>query len=716
MALRIFPSSVTTSVGRTLAEKNTASILAYAVEHRAVLFGLTYASHNATTVTIKSGKMVFDGYQIEVNTSTVASYYDTIYATSISAPVVGDLYHLVCFLTFQDNNNEFLQTVQDSEAEGETIFRIIPANFYTAYLENKLDYVQGGFIYKAQSLYSFTYAASMTSETFIDGRNFLKYDTNSISLGWVDKLDFITSDASFSTEFTEDNASSPEVYYDMVSTLTKAGAGRQDLLSFLYDYLDFVQTGIRGLPSLKRGSKTFAQQYGTYVTFDSNQSRDDCLPLTTAVFGDTANPSVYNRLRYAVISGPTTLRAYDFINSHIKYSGDTGAVLGDLVTLDSTNMINAQYLPKASGAAFGLVKITPETKEGTTDTGIFSIAAGVLSCNAPRYAYKTIALNAFNYAGAQVGGTISVTALNNNSILTLNLGQGITAAPNVNTTTVALNVNPTLSIDTLLVHNAGVLDTTGNKGVSIRFNDPASNTSILNPSFMFVKNTTGTDAYIQALSMLRESSSDIIQVGNIGSLLNIKALDALNLFCSNSTTPSTTVKATLTSTLANLFVDTTIGTTGENHNLNIYGDVYATGRVHDASWNDYAEFFEKYDPELKVNAGDVIALVDGKYGLATQENARLCIGVCSDTFGHILGGEPGISIEQNMEKYIPVGLAGRVSVKVYGTVMPGDLLTISPYDGVAMSSCVSRGKIIGKALERKDTLDIGKIKMLIALG
>lgn len=716
MAIRIFPSSITTSAGRTLSEKNAASILGYALEHRAVLWGFAYSSHNATTLSITPGKMIFDGYQIEVPDTTTASYYDTIYATSVSAPVVGDLYHLVCFLTFQDNNNEFLQTVQDSEAEGEAIFRIIPANFYTAYLENKLDYTNGGFIYRAQSICSFTYATSMTSETFIDGRNFLKYDINTLSLGWFDKLDFVTGDASFSTEFTENDASSPEQYYDMVSMLTKMGAGRQDLLSFLYDYIDFIQTGIRGLPSLKRGSKTFSQQYGSYVAFDSNQSRDDCLPLTTSTYGDTASPSVYNRLRYAIISGETTVRAYDFINTHIKYSADTGAVLGDIVTLDSTNTINAQYLPKASAAAFGLVKITAEAKEGTADTGIFSIAAGVLSCNAPRYAYKTLALNTFNYSGVQVGGTTSIPALNNNSILTFNLGSGLKSTPNAGTMTVALNVNPVLNVDTLLVHNAGVLDTTGNKGVAIRFNDPSSNSSILNPSFMFVKNTTGTDSFIPALSMVRESSSDIIQVGNINTLLNIKAINAFNIFCSNTNTPSTTVKMTLTSTLTNLFTDTAIGTEGENHNLIVYGDIAATGRVHDAVWNDYAEFFEKYDPELKVNAGDVIALVDGKYGLATQENARLCVGVCSDTFGHILGGETGLTIEQNMEKYIPVGIAGRVRVKVYGTVMPGDLLTISPYEGIAMSSCVSRGKIIGKALERKDDLGIGMIKMLIALG
>ena len=282
--------------------------------------------------------------------------------------------------------------------------------------------------------------------------------------------------------------------------------------------------------------------------------------------------------------------------------------------------------------------------------------------------------------------------------------------------TVALNVNPTLNVDTILVHNAGILDTTGNKGVAVRFNDPTSNSTILNPSFMFVKNTVGVDSFIQAISMVRESSSDIIQVGNLSTLLNIKAIDTMSIYCSNSTTPNTTVKMTMTSTLASMFVDTVIGTAGENHNLNVYGDIYASGRVHDAAWNDYAEFFEKADPEMTFSAGDVIALVDGKYGLATQENARLCVGVCSDTFGHILGGEQGLTIEQNMKKYIPVGIAGRVSVRVYGTVMPGDLLTISPYDGIAMSSCVSRGKIIGKALERKDDLGIGMIKMLIALG
>lgn len=154
------------------------------------------------------------------------------------------------------------------------------------------------------------------------------------------------------------------------------------------------------------------------------------------------------------------------------------------------------------------------------------------------------------------------------------------------------------------------------------------------------------------------------------------------------------------------------------------GEVRAV-KVYNAVWNDYAEFFERGE---ETEVGDIIALDENsdeeRYIKATNES-KVIVGVHSDTFAHLIGGENPPSgedfYEYNIKKFIPVGLAGRVKVKVIGPIKKGDLITISPFDagvGISINNhcdkygwCV--GRTIGQALENKDTDDIGLIKILI---
>ena len=149
------------------------------------------------------------------------------------------------------------------------------------------------------------------------------------------------------------------------------------------------------------------------------------------------------------------------------------------------------------------------------------------------------------------------------------------------------------------------------------------------------------------------------------------------------------------------------------------------GKIYNAVWNDYAELFERGE---ETEVGDIIALDEKsdeeRYIKATSES-KVIVGVHSDTFAHLIGGEnPPCGedfYEYNIKKFIPVGLAGRVKVKVIGPIKKGDLITISPFDagvGISINNhcdkygyCV--GRTIGQALENKDSEDIGLIKILI---
>ena len=74
------------------------------------------------------------------------------------------------------------------------------------------------------------------------------------------------------------------------------------------------------------------------------------------------------------------------------------------------------------------------------------------------------------------------------------------------------------------------------------------------------------------------------------------------------------------------------------------GDVSTVngGRVFNAVYNDYAENYEKQDILEIIEPGDIICVDDitGKYRkIRTMSDLKLVVGVCSNTYGFLLGGE-----------------------------------------------------------------------------
>jgi hypothetical protein len=179
----------------------------------------------------------------------------------------------------------------------------------------------------------------------------------------------------------------------------------------------------------------------------------------------------------------------------------------------------------------------------------------------------------------------------------------------------------------------------------------------------------------------------------------------------NSTTWSTVSEVLSTSPAANTdgrFDKSATAPTGTTR-LNYSGYLYAT-RVYGAVWNDYAEYFEKGE---EVDFGDIVRLdpETGNYVKSTIEYDKLVVGVCSDSYGHLLGGKGD---EHDEENFIPVGMAGRVGVKVIGKVEPGDFIVSSPIPGVGMKGELNiPGTVVGKVLETKTTDEIKRVKVLI---
>lgn len=157
--------------------------------------------------------------------------------------------------------------------------------------------------------------------------------------------------------------------------------------------------------------------------------------------------------------------------------------------------------------------------------------------------------------------------------------------------------------------------------------------------------------------------------------------------------------------------DYSVRLTGTNGALTCSG-TFSSTKVFNAVWNDYAELFEKED--YSVEAGDILAWGDNGVLKASKENASTVVGVYSDTYGHLLGGKEGNSEEENLVDFAPVGLSGRVYVKVKGTIKKGDLITASDIPGVGeKAETYVPGTVIGKALESYSGEEVKRIQILI---
>lgn len=197
----------------------------------------------------------------------------------------------------------------------------------------------------------------------------------------------------------------------------------------------------------------------------------------------------------------------------------------------------------------------------------------------------------------------------------------------------------------------------------------------------------------------------------INGTLRVNTLSCTNKgqFGSLEVTGQTTLRGNLSA------VNSTFNNIRANGSISAGGDITAN-RVYGSVFNDYAEFFPR---EEDTESGDIIALdtySDKEVYKKAIQGDKLLVGVHSEQFGSLIGGETPPDgenyISYNLKKYIPVGLAGRVKVKVVGRIEKGDRITASMIPGVGKRAG-KNDQSIGYALEDYDSNSIGFIKMKI---
>ena len=152
--------------------------------------------------------------------------------------------------------------------------------------------------------------------------------------------------------------------------------------------------------------------------------------------------------------------------------------------------------------------------------------------------------------------------------------------------------------------------------------------------------------------------------------------------------------------------------TGPLVGTTITADVITANKVYGAIWNDYAEWFEKENVDDTFDFGDICSWNEKGVVLSSPFDVNV-VGVVSNTYGHILGGFPLADMEENSKHFVPIGLTGRVNVKVKGAVKVGDLI-ISAGNGIGkVDNNASIQQVVGKALEASNDENVKLITVLI---
>lgn len=156
-------------------------------------------------------------------------------------------------------------------------------------------------------------------------------------------------------------------------------------------------------------------------------------------------------------------------------------------------------------------------------------------------------------------------------------------------------------------------------------------------------------------------------------------------------------------------------------NVNLTGTLTAS-KVYNAVYNDYAEFFPRGEDTQR---GDIIALdeTSGKeqYSKATS-SSQCVVGVHTEDFASIIGGRtlsPGDDIlKVNLPTYIPVALAGRVPVRMYGKARKGGWVIPSEMPGVGRMALPGESltQAVGQIVKDDTAENVRLVKIIVRSG
>jgi hypothetical protein len=233
--------------------------------------------------------------------------------------------------------------------------------------------------------------------------------------------------------------------------------------------------------------------------------------------------------------------------------------------------------------------------------------------------------------------------------------------------------------------------------------------------------TIGATTLVGTLSTA--SQTNITSVGTLGALAVTANITAGNVYANSGTIRATTLTGTLSTAaqtnITSVGTLTSLGVTGALTTTQITTGGSGTAGNITGAWTltagstleaTYADMAERYTSDAKYEAGTVL-MIGGtaETTIATEEGKTRIAGIVSS--------EPAYILNSTLKDSVVIALIGRVPCRVVGTIVKGDLLTMSHIPGVATSTTAPQcGTIIGRALESYDSTEVGMIEVKVDKG
>ena len=283
-------------------------------------------------------------------------------------------------------------------------------------------------------------------------------------------------------------------------------------------------------------------------------------------------------------------------------------------------------------------------------------------------------------------------------VLLLSGTQFQVSAPTIFSSSVPTTFVSSIKIGNYDNYNGAMIDANG-----LHTRSSVTAEALVHPGLIRSSNEIRAQAAFNTYSTMNQNGS-IELVGADGGKITMKSTagNTVEIYCGRSTASNDKT----------LYV---------SENLTAIGDIHAR-RVYNAVYNDYAELYERADTNEFIRPGDVIVYDENssKYIKSRREDDPRVVGVCSDSYGHLLGGTG--NVDEDLKNFIPVGIGGRVKVRVieletnheFPKVKPGDLLTSAASGWAKVSTKKIPGTIIGKALGTTDEDHMVTMQIMLA--
>lgn len=412
------------------------------------------------------------------------------------------------------------------------------------------------------------------------------------------------------------------------------------------------------------GAATWAVDADTGATASKIVARDSAADINARLFKS-------NYANQTTISGALAFRINNTTDNYIRFCSDINAIKTWLAlnavnnTADSIkNVLSATKLTTArtiGGVSF----------DGTANINLPGVNTAGNQSTSGNAATATVLQTTRSINGTNFNGSANITTANWGTARNLQIGN---TAKSVNG-----SGNVTWSVAEIGAVNKAGDTITGdlNCGGNISLTSGGKNFIAQNNYGYMGRTVEGTAAY-----MLWMNNSDKINLGYQGRAITVSG---------------------------NLEGASTYNITG-------------FGKVYNAIFNDYAEFFPKLESTI-TEEGDIIALSEKDdeevYELATNKHCMI-VGVHSGEFAHLIGGNEAPEgedfYEYNKKDHIPVGLAGRVHVKFIGIAKKGMKVVPSELPGIGRQfdpNIDSYDNIIGYIVQNNLNEAIKKVKIKI---